>query len=349
MEAKGSKPSSRAIGRPGRNPPETSLDPGSEETLHLLRKVKNRYFAQARPDARFICLVEPGGVLLFPRRQFMKYSTLSALLILGLAACSGPAAVTPSGGLMYRVPTTPSVVYVSEGSQNIGIDAGAMGSMNMTASSQATLAVTFAAATEGVQVTTSFQEVSASMTQPMGGSISASESDIVGDLVFTLDGKGRGTAVQVPEVKGSAEQLVNPASFVYEFFPRLPGGSVDPGASWTDTIQYDLSTSQGDVSSKSILTYTLVGDTVVDGATLLHVTYEGQADVTGTGMTEGMEVIQAVSGDVSGMFLWDPARGLMVAGDSSQDMDGTVEVPSAGVPPMPVTVSGSGTVRLQGG
>jgi hypothetical protein len=279
----------------------------------------------------------------------MKYVAATALLIFGMAACAGPGGVSPSGGLMYRVPESPSVVYVAESSQNIGIDAGAMGSMNMTANSEATLAVSFAAGPGGIQVTTSFQKLSASMTQPMGGALTASESDIVGDLVFTMDEKGKGTVVTLPETKGSAEQLVSPVSFVYEFFPRLPGGTVNPGDSWTDTIQYESQTGTGDVSAKSVLTYTLVGDTVVAGVTLLHVTYEGGAEVVGSGSTEGMEVIQAVSGDVRGMFLWDAARGLMVAGESSQDMDGTVEVPAAGMPPMPMSVTGSGTVRLQGG
>jgi len=279
----------------------------------------------------------------------MKYAAASALLLFGLAACAGPGAVVPSGGLMYQVPESPSVVYVVEGGQNINIDAGPMGSMSMTSSSEATLAMSFAAGADGVQVTTTFQELSVSMTQPMGGSLSASESDIVGDLVFTIDPKGGGTVVSLPETKGSAEQLVSPVSFVHEFFPRLPGGAVSPGETWTDSIQWESSTADGDVSSSSVVTYTMVGDTVVDGLTLLHITYEGEGEVVGSGSTEGMEVVQAVSGDVVGMFLWDPARGLMVSGESSQDMDGTVEVPAAGMPPMPVSVSGSGTVRLQGG
>ncbi len=279
----------------------------------------------------------------------MKYAAAFALLLFGLAACAGPGAVVPSGGLMYQVPESPSVVYVTESSQNINIDAGPMGSMAMTASSDATLAMSFAAGENGVQVTTTFQELSASMTQPMGGSLSASESDIEGDLVFTIDQKGRGTVVTLPETKGSAEQLVSPISFVHEFFPRLPGGAVNPGETWTDTINWEASTADGDVSSSSVMTYTMAGDTVVDGTTLLHITYEGEGEVVGSGFTEGMEVIQVFSGDVVGMFLWDPARGLMVAGKSSQDMDGTVEVPAAGMPPMPMTVSGSGTVRLQGG
>lgn len=279
----------------------------------------------------------------------MNNLAASALLLFGVTACAGPGAVSPSGGLMYQVPGTQSVVYVTEGHQNVSIDAGAMGSMSMVATSEATLAMSFAAGANGVQVTTTFEKLSASMTQPMGGSLSASESDIEGDLVFTIDQKGKGTVVTLPKTKGSAEQLVTPVSFVHEFFPRLPGGPVKPGDTWTDTIQYQAQTGDGDLSSKSVVAYTLVGDTIVADVTLLHITYQGQADIVGSATTEGMEVIQAASGDVRGMFLWDPARGLMVFGDSSQDMDGTVEVPAAGIPPMPMTVSGSGTVRLQGG
>lgn len=279
----------------------------------------------------------------------MKYLAASTLLLVGMAACAGPGSVSPSGGLMYGVPETPTVVYVTESSQDIGIDAGAMGTMNMTSSSSATLGLSFVSGADGVEVTVAFQELSASMSQPMGGSLTASESDIEGPLVFTMDERGRGTPVTIPEAKGSAEQLVAPVSFVHEFFPRLPGGAVNPGDMWTDTIAWEASTSEGEMSTNTVTTYTLVGDTVVDGATLLHVTYEGMADVVGSGATEGMEVMQVFSGPVTGMFLWDSARGLLVAGESSQEMDGTVEVPAAGMPPMPMTVSGSGTVRLQGG
>jgi len=279
----------------------------------------------------------------------MKRLTPFFLLLFGLSACAGPGGVAPSGGLSYKVPDTPSLVYVSQGHQNISIDAAGMGTMTMQANSDATLDVSFSPDPAGVKVTATFQKVSASMSQPMGGSVTASESDIVGDLVFTMDETGRGTVVSLPEVKGMADQLVSPASFVHEFFPRLPGRTVAPGESWTDTIQYDLDTSQGSASTHSVLTYTLVGDTVVDGMSLLNIRYEGTADVMGSGNQEGMEVIQSASGNVAGMFLWDAARGIMVAGESSQDMDGTVEVPAAGMPPMPMTVTGSGTVRLQGG
>ena len=227
----------------------------------------------------------------------MKYVALSALLLFGMTACGGPATVGPNGGLRYGVPTTPSVTYVTESSQEIGIDAGAMGTMNMTASSEATLGVTFAAAANGVEVTTTFDDITASMTQPMGGSLSATESDVEGPLVFSMDAKGKGTPITIPSTKGSAEQLIAPVSFVHDFFPRLPGRAVDPGATWTDTISWEFSTAEGDQSTVAVLSYTLVGDTIVDGTSLLNITYVGDMDVVGSGTTEGTEVMQVFSGE----------------------------------------------------
>ncbi len=42
----------------------------------------------------------------------MKYLAASALFLFGVTACAGPGGVSPSGGLMYQVPGTQSVVYV---------------------------------------------------------------------------------------------------------------------------------------------------------------------------------------------------------------------------------------------
>ncbi|MBT8395331.1 MAG: hypothetical protein HKO65_07250 [Gemmatimonadetes bacterium] len=279
----------------------------------------------------------------------MKYFAATALILFGLAACSGPGAVSPRKALMYEVPETPTLTYVSEASQDVIVDAGAMGTMEIQGSSDITMAMTFASAENGMEVTVEFQELTASLNNPMGAPETASESDIEGPLVFTMDGMGRGTVVSTPEVKGSAEQLVRPAGLAYEFFPRLPGDVTEPGAMWTDTTAYELPAEGGMIASESITTYTLVGDTAVDGVTLLKITYEGEAEAVAEAVTQGMEVIQSFSGDVVGMFLFDPARGVMVYNESSQDLDGTTEVPAAGIPPMPMSVTGTSTVWLQGG
>ncbi len=273
---------------------------------------------------------------------------VAVALFFGLSACAGPGATAPSGGLTYRVPDQPSLIYLTADTTNIDIDAGDMGSFGMRGTSEATLAMSFARGEGGVEVTASFEKLNARMSQPMGGAQSASESDIEGPVVFTLDRKGKGTLVSLPQMKGAAESLANPVTIVHEFFPRLPGNAVQPGATWTDTIQYDASTSEGETTSSTVMQYTLVGDTVVDGVSLLHVAFEGTADVVGTGSSEGMEIIQVASGDITGLFLWDPARGVLVLEEATADLTGSVEVPAAGVPPMPMALTGRSVARLQG-
>jgi hypothetical protein len=291
------------------------------------------------------------AVILSRRRDSVNVKKVApfVLLVLVLSACAGPGGVAPSGGLMYRLSEPATAVYVSESTSDINIDAGGMGSFGMLATSDATLAASFSPGAEGVEVTVRYERLSASMTQPMGGAQTASERDVQGELVFTLDRRGNATVVSLPTIRPVAEQLVDPLSVVHGMFPRLPGEIVRPGATWTDTIQYETRTSQGDASSSVVMTYTLQGDTLVDGSSLVYITYEGRANVRGTAMTEGMQVLQSVSGTVSGILLWDAVRSLLVADEGTQDMTGSVEVPAAGMPPMPLSMRGTSSVRLQDG
>jgi len=278
----------------------------------------------------------------------MKRVAASIALLWGLSACIGPFAAGPSGGLMYQVPETPTLTYVTGDTSNIDIDAGPMGSMRMRGTGTATLSMIFERGAEGIQVTANFQELNARLTQPMGGAQTADQDDLEGPLVFTLDERGHTTLVSVPEMRGQAAQMANPHTVAYEFFPRLPGGAVEPGATWTDTIYYEAEVGPGETTSTTIMTYTLRGDTVVDGQTVLKIDMDGVADVVAFAVTEGMEVTQVFSGDVTGYALWDPARAVYLGGFSEADMAGTVEVPAAGMPPMPLTVSARSHVRLQG-
>jgi hypothetical protein len=278
----------------------------------------------------------------------MKSPALSFALLLGVSACAGPGGTSPDGGLVYRVPESPSVTYVTGDTSSIEIDAGPMGNMRMRSTGAATVGVTFARAEGGVQVTATIQELNARLTNPMGGAQTATAADVEGDIVFSMDGKGHATVVSLPTTKGAAGQLANPEGMVYEFFPLLPGKAVAPGGTWTDTLHYRIEIDEGNTEATSIMTYTLVGDTLVDGRTLLHIAMTGTGDVTGSGVTEGMDVLQVFSGDITGTILWDPARSLYVSGTFERDMDGTVEVPAAGMPPMPMTVSGRSHVKLQG-
>lgn len=278
----------------------------------------------------------------------MKSIAASFILLLGLSACVGPFAASPSGGLMYQVPDMGELVYLTGDTSTVDIDAGAMGSLRMRGTGTATLAMSFERSADGIQVTATFQELNARLSQPMGGAITADEGDVEGPVVFTMDEKGHSTLVSLPEMKGQSADLANPHGIAYQFFPLLPGSVVNPGESWTDTIHYEGEVGQGEITSTTVATYTLVGDTVVDGVNLLNIGMAGTGEVVAFGVTDGMEVTQVFSGDLTGTILWDPARSVFVGGVVKQDMSGTVEVPAAGMPPMPLTVRGTSHVKLRG-
>ena len=168
------------------------------------------------------------------------------------------------------------------------------------------------------------------------------------DLGMDPAHRGHATILSLPEMKGQAAELASPHAIAYQFFPLLPGGVAEPGDSWTDTIHYEAEVGQGETTSTTVMTYTLVGDTVLDGLSLLNISLTGAAEVVAFGVTEGMEVTQTFSGDVTGHVFWDPARSIFFGGTFEQDMSGTVEVPAAGMPPMPLRVRGSSHVKLQG-
>jgi hypothetical protein len=278
----------------------------------------------------------------------MKQIALASILLTSVAACVGSSAASPGGSLAYQVPDAPELVYITGDTANVDIDAGAMGSLRMRSTTEATMAMAFERSTEGIQVTATFTELSARMTQPMGGAQTADEGDFEGPLVFTMDDMGHTTIVSVPEMKGDAEALASPQAIAYSFFPLLPGGAAAPGESWTDTIHFEIETAQGETTSTAIMTYTVVGDTVVGGVNLVNISTRGTAEAMTFGVTEGMEVTQIFSGDVTGVVLWDAARSVYFGGTLEQDMSGTVEVPAAGMPPMPLRVRGTSHIRLQG-
>ncbi len=278
----------------------------------------------------------------------MKYAWLFALPLFILASCTGPNSASPEGGLSYQLPDVPTLTYLTGDTSTVQIDAGPMGSLRMRGTGTATLAMEFQTGAEGIQVSATFQELDARLTQPMGGAQTADEDDMEGPLVFTLDRKGKATLVSLPEMKGQAAELASPHAIVYQFFPVLPGMAADPGDTWTDTIYYEAEVGEGHTVSTAVLTYTLVGETEMDGITVLEITYAGTAEVEGSGVTEGMEILQLASGDISGTAFWDPARRLYVGGSATTEMSGTVEVPAAGMPPMPMSISGVGHVKLGG-
>lgn len=275
--------------------------------------------------------------------MLMRRKLLPALAVLA-ASCGAP----PSpGGLAYGPPGPAPLIYVTGDTLAMDIDAGGQ-AMAASVRRAATMDVAFAPAAAGVEVSLTYRDFAARMTQPMGGPVTADGSGIGGPIVFTLDAQGRVGEVTQPEITGNARQFVRPLTTAATFFPRLPGRAMDAGATWTDTIRIEGSDASGRVSSVKVVTSTVVGDTTVAGLALLKVVTEGTEDSSSSGVIAGMDFSQDVRGDVEGWFLWDGRRGVVVESYEQADLRGDMDV-SAAPFPLTVRIRSQSIVRLADG
>ena len=118
---------------------------------------------------------------------------------------------------------------------------------------------------------------------------------------------------------------------------------VDPGATWPDTVRWHIDAPEAEVTYRATITHTLVGDTIVNGRTLLRIATDGTLDtVTVTGVP-GAATFRVLKGPVSGIVLWDPERGLVASAEYERDLTGKLERPDRRV----LEMSLEGRLRLR--
>jgi hypothetical protein len=105
-----------------------------------------------------------------------------------------------------------------------------------------------------------------------------------------------------------------------------------PGMTWTDTIQFEADEGEGTITSRTVATYTVVGEEVVDGVSLIRVDIETEENQTVEGAMQGMSVVQDIFGSQRGFFLWDLAAGVMHSRTLSGEFEGTMDVDAAPFP-----------------
>lgn len=241
-----------------------------------------------------------------------------AAAMTSVASCGGGPPAPPA--LAYGVPAEPEASYVVTDTGRVSIDALGQ-SMAIDVGAAALYRLAFARADDGVRVTVSVEDLDATITVPMTGPMSIDESSVTGDLVFTLDRRGDVTVVSMPEIDAAAGQLVPAEQIAHSFFPALPGTAVVVGDRWTDTTAYESEAGGGQTS---IIEYTVVGDTLVDGTSLLNIALRGTAEMTQALSMQGTEISQATNLEIEGLVLWDLRRGVMVERVTSSSGTGTV-------------------------
>lgn len=265
-----------------------------------------------------------------------------AIALLTHGACAGgpPAPVALAHGL----PEPADLTYVSGDTVTVSVEAGGQ-SFDIAQRSSATFETGFARSGDDVQVSLTVRSLSGTMTQPMGSPVTADEGGVVGPLVFTMDRQGDVEVVSQPTVSDDAATFFGPLSLAHTFFPALPGRPVAVGDAWVDTVQYSGPQGRGDVSSTSVVTYTVTRDTVVAGRSVLRLDIAGTAEQTASGLLQGLDFSQTLSGGVEGYVLWDMTRRLMVESYGEAELRGNMRI--SGAPfPLNLHVRGLSRARL---
>ena len=272
--------------------------------------------------------------------------TRRTLLTIIAAAATAACAGTGGPSFSYVAPSLAGAAYEVDDSMSIEIDAPT-GGMAITGAGSVTMGLTFEAERDDiVYVAGTVEAFEGSMTNPMVGTQTADLDDVSGILEVFISGEGVEEVAAVPALSGPVSQMSSFPVMAFLLFPRMPGGDVDPGATWVDTVIASTDTDELSTSSTAISTYTLVGDTLVDGQTLMHVTVA--TDITTETEVDqgGMSITQNTEGSSNGFFLWDAELGLMVHGEYERNVEGTMSVGNMGT--MGLAITGPTRVRLQG-
>lgn len=257
------------------------------------------------------------------------------------AACATPGAPAPEEPLAYGAGAASAGYEIAD---TMVLDVNTpLGALEVVSGAAVTMALAFAPDPQGVRVTGTVERLEATMTNPMGPAETAGLEDVSGVLEVVVGRYGVVHVASFPEVSGALATASSFPALAHLLFPRLAEGVADPGSTWTDSVTMSAE-GEVDLTSTTVSTYTLAGDTLADGRTLLRISVAADVAIELEGEQQGTVISQTVEGSVTGFVLWDPGPRLVAFARFEGELEGDLTMP--GVPPMPVGITRSTVLRL---
>lgn len=274
----------------------------------------------------------------------MAAAVVAAVTVV-VAGCAGPGSPFPRGTLAYGFPSPPNAAY--EIADTVLVTVKTTGPDVETAGGFAqTLDLRFERDPGGVRVRGIMAAIQGSLWDP--GTPSERRPgrwNPAGTHHFVINRHGVSEVRSFPALSGQPALLFSLVGHAHDIFPRLPGTVPDPGGTWADTVRWHVDHPDAEVTYRSAFSYTLVGDTVVDGRTLVRIAADADlATVTVTG-TPGNATYRVLNGPVTGLVLWDPERTLVAYAQYERDLVGTLQRPDR--PMLGMTLEGRATFQLK--
>lgn len=163
----------------------------------------------------------------------------------------------------------------------------------------------------------------------------------------TLSEQGTITVTEAPDIPENVRRAVDPAAIFADFLSPLPPTGGETGEPWNHT---SASTAQAAMSLESSYDgmARFAGDTIWNGQPARIIVSEGTTTTSGRGTPADApgEILFTLSGTSVTRYVWDPARGIMLASGSRVEARGELEVIDMQMT-MPIAYEGGTEVSLQ--
>jgi hypothetical protein len=282
---------------------------------------------------------------------------LIAVMVLS-AACNprtrsaGPATAPPAAPaarpLAYSTPAAPNLLYEFADSSVSDIQAGPAGAIRVSTGVRGTADLKFEAAGSSQRVTMTFTEFVGTFSNSAGGgAVNSTQADIKGPVVLTISPRGVVNITTRPEITQAFRSVSGSDNVFRRFFVRLPARVVRPGTTWTDTISSEEVNEGLTSRTQNVIRSTYVRDTVVAGRTLNVIASESTRTLNVSGTTQGVEIVQRLTGTANTITLWDPERRALVLRSENVQLNGTFDLPAMSMTNLPITSTGRSLQRLR--
>jgi hypothetical protein len=258
----------------------------------------------------------------------------------------GPAPAPTPELLAHSLPAVSPAVYTIGDTATFTVDSGPMGGLTVAAAYTGVARFEVWPSDQAFEASVRFLQFHGTLSSNRETRRTVDETHIDGAFSLRFDARGRVEVTDTPALSTEILEIAGPESLVRPLFVHLPDRLVRPGELWVDTVASAEESPESRSEAYTIITTTLVGDTIFEGRTLLLLRTRAHNRIETTGQAGGVQVRQRLMGTTTGTVVWDPALRLMVERREDGYLAGTLAMPTAGVAAMPMSARVRRVVEL---
>lgn len=259
-----------------------------------------------------------------------------AILVVSTIVATGQSLNAQTADLRYRAPLPESITYVTLDTISSTMSGTPLGDITSTTVVRSVNELSFEAVADGFDVTAVLEELTGSVTSPVGD-MPITAGDIPAQTIrISTEGPDPedAAATGMPALEGASPGDFMGWAKAASGLMRLPGRELAPGETWSDTVRFRIApdgAAEGLNAQNLIITHgTYSGDTVQNGRTLNVLNIRVEMTMTMDGAVSGRAMTQQMTMSTDDRVLWDSVRHFATSRDAVGQTRMEVSIASQG-------------------